>query len=76
MKTIYEKTNTTVSEVLKSMIILPKSVKVIGVEMPKTYKINSKDDLNTLTEYFVRKNKMVRNLQYLTDSKELIVFVK
>lgn len=74
--TIYEKTNTTVSEVLKAMIIRPKYIQLIGNTINKTYNVETNENLNHYREYFTRKNTLVTNLDYNKATKILKIFVK
>lgn len=74
--TIYERTNTTVSGVLRAMIIRPKYIQLIGNTINKTYNVGTSENLNHYREYFIRKNALVTNLNYNEATKILKIFVK
>lgn len=70
MQTIYERTRTTVSEVLRSMIIRPKYIQInnkkYGYEINKDY----------LQGHYDRKITFVKNLKYDASTQILVITVK
>ena len=70
MQTIYERTRTTVSEVLRSMIIRPKYIQINNKKY--CYEINK----DYLQGHYDRKITFVKNLEYNPSTQILVIEVK
>ena len=71
--TIYQKTNTTIKEVLQAMIIKPAHIEIIEGGSIKKYKYDINKDY--LKEHYTRVIKKVKNLNYNASTKILKIFV-
>jgi hypothetical protein len=72
MTTIYEKTNTTITEVLEGMIINPIAIFVNG----KQYNTTDKAHLQNWIGYFKRNNKIVKSMRYIDRMNVLEIITK
>lgn len=70
--TIYEKTNTTISEILTMMIIKPDYIFINS----KKYNISSLENLNHWREFFKRNDKIVKTMKYFDKVNVLTIETK
>ena len=74
--TIYERANLTIADVLKAMIIRPKTIQILNDTTNKVYNVEKDINLNHYKEYFTRNNALVVNLDYNEATQILKIFIK